>query len=206
MFHRLFQVLLTYVTRPMMWVLGGFYGLLLIGMLADFLSHPTSKTSRPSDAAYPPFPSFGRTLTLNDLREIRDFDAGKFDHSAGTLVIHWPTAFAATARRDPEVASEPRGPAFSAKHLRHLQSCRHLRSLEIQSRNLRDDEWEALAELKQLEALALTGGGLWPKNWRQLGRLPKLRYLDLSGCNLWGDYPDLESLAHVETLILGGFV
>ncbi|HLQ44759.1 MAG TPA: hypothetical protein VK137_08535, partial [Planctomycetaceae bacterium] len=147
MIHRLCHVLLTYATRPMMWVLGGAYGLFLIVMLAVYLPEATSKTPRGSEAAYPVRPSFGRKVHLNEPRAVRDFDAGKFDHSVGTLSIHWPTAFATgTARRDPEVVNDPRGPAFSAKHLRQLQSCRHLRSLEIQSRDQRDDEWAALSE------------------------------------------------------------
>ena len=34
MFHRLCHVLLTYATRPMMWVLSGAYGLALIALTA----------------------------------------------------------------------------------------------------------------------------------------------------------------------------
>ena len=184
MLRRMHYVLLNYATRPMVWVLGGIYVVILSVMIFWSLQPPSNHR------AYPEFPNQGPMVVVNTPRGFEDFDQGRFDTSAKTALIQWP-------KNSP-------GPAFSAKHLKILQSCPNLQFLTLFERKpLHIDEAQALGELQQLEALSLIGCDLPPELWSHLGRLTRLRHLDLSGCTLRGDYSDLESLAHLETLILG---
>lgn len=191
MLRRLQYVLLNYATRPMVWALAAIY-IVALGLMIESSWQPSGRQQ-----VYPKIASWGRTASAVYVpgMEVPDRD------DAVHVEIRWPTAVAAP---EPKVLDEfPVGDS-SARYLQQLQAFPKLRALTLHDRTrLFDDEVEAIGELKQLEGLTLLRCGLRAEHWKQLGRLPRLRYLDLSGCNLWGDYPDLETLSNLETLILG---
>ncbi len=196
------QVLLTYVTRPGVWVILAVYSVAAgSAMNMDF-----QVGFKQSVAPGPP--QQGRVLFLTDPESILSFDKGVFDHSIGTAMIFWfDTVDGQTAER---VFSDGRReslviPGFSARHLRQLKECSHLKTLDLRFRGqLKDDEWQTLGDLIQLEALKYDGV-VSPFGMRQIARLTRLRLLDLTGCTFQEGFDGLESLAHLRTLVLDSF-
>lgn len=188
---RLQAVLLTYVTRPMVWVVGGIY-LLVLGIAFYPVMNPRQVHS--TQAAYPGGTgSIGAKLYLNGADQ--DFERGAFHHQITAVEIRWLTS-GSTAPAEDELKFE--------STLRRLLVCRNLKSLEInRAGRFSDGEISAMSELRRVEHLALHGVTVTPHLWDGLARLPQLRQLDLSGCMLEGGYPGLESMSKVETLILG---
>lgn len=202
MLHRIAYVLWSYVTRPLVWVLGVAYA-------AVFCWAVNLPLDRVEQSAVPELPQPGRVLYLTDPEAIEKFDRGVFVRNAGTAVIYW---FPENAGGRTGVRVFPDGrreevyfPLFSAKHLRQLGECPRLKSLTLRFRSqLKEDEWQALGELNQLEAFKYDGV-VTPQGMRQICRLTKLRHLDLSGCTFSGGFEELESLAHLQTLVLETF-
>jgi len=183
MLRRVWSVLLNYFTRPLMWVGMGFYVLFLILMV---VSASQAQKQMQRSPAYPEISFRGKTLVLQDPQALHAFERGEIDPDTTTVVVRWPE--------------------FGVQHLVKLQSLPHLRALKFERNvyaEISNEEEQAIGELPQLQALSLAGCTLKPTLWRRLGQLPNLQYLDLSGCRLQGDYPGLESLAHLQTLVLG---
>lgn len=205
MFRRLAYVLLNYMTRPMVWAVGGIYLLVLGAVLIATIQDLGPRQLRSRQQSYPEFSTLGRTLYLGNRRIVLEFDQGRFDATVNSIVIQWPAEFSAgLLTSELESVDATRPPVFSARHLRLLQQCRRLRNLTLHSaKDLGDDELRALGDLRQLQGLSLIGCDIRPELWRQLARLPELRFLDLSGSTLRGGCPDLEQLTQLETLVLG---
>src|SRR6266446_4520304 len=89
MIHRLCHVLLTYATRPMMWVLGGAYAIALAVMLCVYVTELKSPSPRRHEMAYPTFPYVGHLVSLNMLNGLQPLDNGILDRNVGTLQIDW---------------------------------------------------------------------------------------------------------------------
>lgn len=205
MLNRITQVLETYVTRPAFWVLGALYfvAVIVVG-LWNFGQRA------PMQSVAPGPPQSMQTLNLTDVESIQKFDAGTFDRSMRAATIFWHNEIAEGSK---PVRVWPDGrreeityPPFSSTHLRQLKECRRLRTLTLQFRgSLTDDEWQALGELDQITALKYDGA-ISPFGMRQIARLGKLQFLDLSGCTFDAGLEGLESLEHLQTLVLDNFV
>ncbi len=205
MLNRIFQVLLTYVTRPAFWVLGTSYVVaVLVVANWDF------SRGAPTQSVAPGPPQSMHALDLTDVESIQKFDAGTFDRNTRAVTIFWHNEIAEGSkpvRIWPDGRSEEiTYPPFSAKHLRQLKACPRLKTLILQFRgSLTDDEWQALGELDQITALKYDGA-VSPFGMRQIGRLSKLRFLDLSGCTFDEGLEGLESLEHLQTFVLENVV
>lgn len=210
MFRRIGYVALNYLTRPMVWAIGGVY--IVVLSLTLFSAHRDSTSQRTVglQSAYPEIVPWGPVVSLNAMQPLSDFEFHQLRDVIAML--HQPTGFKLPGGEVHVVPSEFPSHEFSAAHLGRLRGLPHLRSLTLKSPSpLTDQEMQAVGDLSQLHSLSLAGCRLTPEIWRQLARLPKLRYLDLSGCSFQGDYPGLESLSQLETLVLrtpmdGGFV
>lgn len=202
MFRRLAYVALNYLARPMVWAVGGVY-IVVLGC-ALFSAQQAATSQRPAglQPAFPEIVSWGPLVDLNSMQPLSDFD---FHHLRDVVaVLHQPTGFKSNAGDAEAVPSVLPTHVFSAAHLSRLRDSADLRSLTLKSpTTLTDQEMRAVGDLSQLHSLSLAGCSLTSEIWRQFARLPKLRYLDLSGCTFRGDYPELESLSHLETLVLG---
>jgi hypothetical protein len=205
MLNRISQVLVTYVTRPAFWVLGGLYAVAVVAVaLWDF------SRGAPRQSVAPGPPQSMQTLNLTDVESIQKFDAGTFDRNARAVTIFWHNEIAEGSK---PVRIWPDGrrevityPPFSAKHLRQLKECPRLKTLILQFRgSLTDDEWQALGELDQITALKYDGA-VSPFGMRQIARLKKLNFLDLSGCTIDEGLEKLRSLEHLQTLVLDNVV
>jgi hypothetical protein len=205
MLNRISQVLVTYVTRPAFWVLGTLYIVAVI-----IVANVDFSRGAPKSSVAPGPPQSMHALDLTDVESIRKFDAGTYDRNTRAVTIFWHNDIAEGSKpvrvwpdgRREEITCPP----FSAKHLRQLNECPRLRTLILQYRGyLTDDEWQALGELDQLTALKYDGA-VSPFGMRQIARLSKLRFLDLSGCNFDEGLQGLESLEHLQTLVLDNFV
>lgn len=198
MFRRLACVALNYLTRPMVWAVGGVYIVMLGFTLFSAQRTASSQQTVGLQPAFPEIVSWGQVVDLNSMQPLSDFDFYRVRDVVA--VLHQPTGLKPVADEVDNVPAHE----FTAAHLRRLRGLPHLRSLTLKSSSaLTDQEMRAVGDLSQLDSLSLARCSLTPEIWRQLARLPKLRYLNLSGCSLWGDYPELESLSHLETLILG---
>lgn len=202
MLRRLANVGLNYLTRPMVWVVGGIYVVILGASLFSARREATSHRTIPQQAAFPQMAPWGSLTDLNSAQPQSIVDIQRVRDAAA--VLHQPTAFPLQIAEAPIGRSEQATTMFSAAHLRRLHGAPHLGSLALRSPiMLSPEEAQALGDLRQIESLSLSGCGIGPELWRQLSKLPKLRYLDIGGCRLSGDYPSLESMAHLETLVLG---
>ncbi|HEY2251632.1 MAG TPA: hypothetical protein VGH74_11250, partial [Planctomycetaceae bacterium] len=206
MLKRICYVLLTYVTRPACWVLGGLYVVAVI-----FAANADWNSNRNGTHWVAPGPPHSLlTLYVTDLESIQKFDAGTFDRNIGAATIYWYNDTVNGMKAERILPDGRREfltfPAFSAKQLQKLRECPRLRTLTLQYRGrLADDEWQALGDLDQLTALKYDGEisplGMW-----QIARLSKLRFLDLSGCTFEAGLEALEPLEHLQTLVLDNFV
>ena len=200
MMQRLGHVLLNYATRPMIWVLGALYLVCLCGTLSDTIRPQNS----PLQAAYPGMSNWGPTLYLNHPQAFHALAQGGLEIRSPSVEVDWQAGVMGMAMQPRQPATTGGKPDFSSTLFQRLKATRKLRALTIRSlTETTADDIQGLGDLQQLEAVALIQCDVTDKVWQQLGRLPRLRYLDLSGCNLHGDYPNLESLAHLQTLILG---
>ena len=205
MLNRIAQVLLTYVTRPAFWVLGTLYIVAVI-----IVANVDFSRGAPTQSAAPGLPQSMHALDLTDIDSIRKFDAGIYERNVRAATIFWHNDIAEGSRpyriwpdgRREEITYPP----FSAKHLRQLKECPRLKTLILQYRgSLTDDEWQALGELDQITALKYDGA-VSPFGMRQIARLKKLIFLDLSGCTFDEGLEGLESLQHLQTLVLENVV
>ncbi len=192
MLRQLNVVILTYVTRPMVWAIGGIY--LLVLMISVFYGIRSSQ--KVLQAAFPDDSgSYESTLRLEGSKAVRDFEQGNFSRRLTKVQIRWYLADSTPPHG--EIRITPNG-------LRSLKDCKHLKSLQIKHEGkLSADEVQAISELQQLTRLSLHRVRLTSHVWRHLSRLSQLKYLDLSGCVIDGEAPQLESMTSLQTLILG---
>ena len=192
MIRQLNAVMLTYVTRPMVWAIGGIY--LLVLMVSGFYSVGSSQ--KVLQAAFPDDSgSYESTLRLEGAKAVQDFEQGTFSRRTTKVRIRWYLADSTVPHG--EIRITPSG-------LRSLKECKHLKSLQIKHEgSLSEDEVQAISELQQLTRLSLHGVRVTSLVWQHVARLSRLKYLDLSGCIIDGDAPQLESMAFLQTLILG---
>lgn len=200
MLRRIAHVLLNYATRPMIWVLGALYLVCLCGTLSDTVRPQNS----PLQAAYPEMSTWGRTLSLNHPQAFDELAQGGLEIRSPSVEVNWQAGVIGMAMQPRQPATTNGKPDLSSMLFQRLKASRKLRALTI--RSLTDttaDDIQGLGDLQQLEALALIQCDVTDNVWQQLGRLPRLQYLDLSNCNLHGTYPNLEALAHLQTLVVG---
>lgn len=192
MLRQLNVVILTYVTRPMVWAIGGIYLLvLMISVLYGIRSsQKVLQAAFPDDSG-----SYEWTLRLEGLKAVQDFEQGNFSRRLTKVQIRWYLADSTPPHG--EIRVTPNG-------LRSLKECKHLKSLQIKHEGkLSEDEVQAITELQQLTRLSLHGVRVTPHTWQYLSRLSQLKHLDLSGCVIDGEAPQLESMSSLQTLILG---
>jgi hypothetical protein len=186
--HRIWQVLLTYLTRPMVWTVGGIYLVSLGAALVDTVRQFLSSEPVIQVAAYPELPNPRRQSTISDSRGIDQLmkDSAASFQNVERLTIDRPAS------------------VNSAGDLRRLQSCSTLKVLKLASRfELTEDLLEALSELQMLEAISFRECEITSSVWKTLGRLKRLRFLEFDACRLRGAGCDLSSLKQLQTLILG---
>lgn len=190
MLRQLNVVMLTYLTRPMVWAVGGIYLLLLM------FSTVGTQVPRSLQAAFPDDSgSYTSTLRLQGSKAVQEFEQGNFSRRFTKVQIRW---YLADSTPPPgEIRITPNG-------LRSLKECKHLKSLQIKFEGrLSEDEVQAISELQQLTRLSLHGVKVTTPIWKYLSRLSQLKHLDLSGCVIDGEAPQLESMTSLQTLILG---
>lgn len=188
MIHRIWQVLLTYLTRPMVWTLGGIYFVSLCAALVDTARQYLRGEPVVRMAAYPELPNLRRHSTISDSRGI----SALMQDSAVRFQDLERLTIAGPARGDSE------------NDLRQLQSCSRLKILEFTSKfELTEELLEALSELQTLEAISFRECEMTPTAWKSLGRLTRLKYLEFNSCRLRGAGSDLSSLKQLQTLIMG---
>lgn len=191
MLRQLNVVMLTYVTRPMVWAIGGIYLLALMISIFYATQNPRSlQAAFPDDSG-----SYESTLRLEGAKAVQDFEQGTFSRRLTKVQIRWYLADSIPPHG--EIRITPNG-------LRSLKECKHLKSLQIKFEGrLSEDEVQAISELQQLTRLSLHGVKVTTPVWQHLSRLSQLKYLDLSGCVIDGEAPQLESMTSLQTLILG---
>jgi len=204
MLNRIYYVLLTYVTRPAVWVLGGLYVVVAIVVANWDVDNNTTHSVAPG------LPESRNPLYLADSESIRKFDEGEFDRNIRAAMIYWEGEIVNGVKAERILPDGRREflsfPAFSTRHLRQLRECPRLRTLALQFRGrLTDDEWQALGDLDQLTAFKYDGE-ISPLGMRQIARLSKLRFLDLTGCTFEEGLEGLESLEHLQIIVLNNFV
>lgn len=200
MIRRLAYVLLSYATRPLVWLLASIYltvlGISLWTAANDFYSQRVN----PLQAAYPVVDTTSHQLVLSNPKIFADFENAKVDRNVTHVEIRWPAAEGVS-----DAAIRAAFP-FSIRYLQELKLYPQLRSLSLISPPpLYPDEIRAIGDLTRLDSLQLIDCDVPAEFWLQIGKLPRLRYLDISGSRLRGGYPELEKVTQLETLVLGTF-
>jgi len=182
---KLWQIALTYLTRPLVW-------LMIVGYVAITVTMVLQSSQRrhlqSRQTAYPGRLGAVWAYPITD----RDAFRGRNPAIARQSRI-------SIQQTQPDVRDR-----VTPGDLEVLQANRNLRGLSIQYHDVvTDADLAALSRLTELEELALHGGELPETVWEYLGRLPRLRHLDLSGTTVRGTARGLEKLARLQTLVLG---